>query len=266
MSEVLPFTVDAELRLRLEAIVFAADMIAFAHEALVSLAVSHGRSQINGGDTQAPGLEGSAMVGLFQQAWSIVDHIHELRQLLPTLGVEIEGATEFVADFESATLMRNRMDHPTAQIANLAKAKGVRPPLYGALGYVLALPEHAKDGQIERGYVVFQHAGAVQPGQKMGEIRIPGAFYPPAFDFTLSAFDWQLVLDSAIIRLGPIMQGVNAVAEQRLKAAIAAGAAKLGKTEKELSVHYGGGYTMMFAFTPGPPSEEVVGPAERGAQ
>ncbi len=48
----LPFTVDIELRLRLDAIVFAADTIAAAYVRLFELALALGEEQVNGSNSK----------------------------------------------------------------------------------------------------------------------------------------------------------------------------------------------------------------------
>jgi hypothetical protein len=73
---------------------------------------------------------------IFTNCWSIVDQCHMLRKLLEELPhAESNPLTDFVSKFESATLIRNRMDHLHSQLGNLANTKEQRPPILGVLSY-----------------------------------------------------------------------------------------------------------------------------------
>lgn len=248
---VLPFTVEKELSLRLEAIVFAADSIAAAYVRLVELSVM--LASCAGEKSNRPGLNGT--ISSFQQAWSIVDHVHALRNLLPQIGVEIDGAMSFVTDFESGTHLRNRMDHLHENISNIAKSKGSMPGVYGSLTYTFVPPEdlmETPEGQIPLGgFLVIQQIGPVRPGQEIANCLVPSVRHPGISNLVLRAFQWSLNLDDVVLRLAPLITTLNTFVEQTVKAGIANKAKELGRPEADLSTHYGANHTVMLRFNVG---------------
>lgn len=241
----MPFTVDLELRLRLEAIVFAADTISNAYSRLFELSLKLGHEQVSKPDQRGI----SERIALFKQAWSIVDNVHNLRRLLPKLGADIDGLNEFVADLEGATLMRNRVDHLGQLLPNIAKSKESAASLYGSLSYVLALPQQNthRPGTI---FFVLQQTGAARPDQEMS-IKVPSQFRLPAGNFVLCAFDWSFDLDDVILRLCPLIKALNASVEISITDQIRQKATELGCPESDLRAHGGANYCFMLPFNIG---------------
>jgi hypothetical protein len=198
----LPLTLNATQRLRLEALVFSTDLLVLALNNLRHLATLRG-AQIN----EITDVERKAM---FVQAWAIVDHTHVVRQLLVDLANGKMGpkSTKFCSDAETATLLRNKMDHLHTNVGNLAKQKGMRAPLFGALTYLVVEPHQVKqrDGQniISGATAVTVMAGTVPDGKLM----FPMATTPrgiPASAFKLFAFDREFDLEAAVLDLQEIM-------------------------------------------------------------
>ncbi|WP_169814686.1 hypothetical protein [Nocardia pseudovaccinii] len=74
-------------------------------------------------------------IQLLNNAWSMVDALHNMRQILQALEFTAPRAVQFLVKHESATLLRNAMDHLKDQAKNLAMKKKAEPPLIGALSY-----------------------------------------------------------------------------------------------------------------------------------
>lgn len=247
----LPQTFNAEQRLALDALVFSADTVAHSIASLQELAAAHGSAIV-----QAPS---RVRVAMFQAAWSIVDHLHVARQLLKKLvsgeyGPEL-GA--FDALGEIATLMRNCMDHLHQKIPNLARAKGVRAPVLGSLGYVLLEREDieiADDGKrIVGAKSIIMTTGAMLPGQSMPGVNPAGRdLTPPADLFQLSAGDQSLELSEAARRLSGVMAFLEAQCEEQIPKAAAEAAASDGRPIKDHLAHLGAGFTFVMKLKAAP--------------
>src|SRR5262245_16110323 len=110
----LPASVPLKDRLNLETCVFASDLLALAFHNMKRILL-HYRSNIHSISDADRSL-------LFLHIWTIVDQLHVLRQLIDKRRM---GPTtkKFYDDFESATLLRHRMDHLHSQIGNIARQK-----------------------------------------------------------------------------------------------------------------------------------------------
>jgi hypothetical protein len=137
----LPTVLDAAQVVQLEALVFAADAIE-ASLASIRQITAHHRERLGEAG-------GNVRVGLFIFAWTIVDSIHVVRQILTALDYKTPRALAFHEKYEAATVLRNKMDHLAGQAKNLGNAKG-RPPLFGVLTYICIPEEKAseKEGKV----------------------------------------------------------------------------------------------------------------------
>jgi hypothetical protein len=117
----LPARLDPTERLRLEATVFAADALLFAFSSIREITARH-----SSGISSIPRHERTA---LFAHAWTMVDQIHVLRQLLHAMrnGQMGPNQKKFYDTSEPATKIRNRMDHLNATIPSRASPA---PPLH----------------------------------------------------------------------------------------------------------------------------------------
>ena len=232
----LPFTVDRATRLRLDAIVFAADVLASAYVQMVEVAVAAGTSD----STE------DASTRLFQCAWTIVDQVHNIRLLLDKLERKIPEAEQFRTDFAVARELRNRMDHLNAHIPNIANSAKPGDSLFGSISYVLEV-EHGS-GDDRQKFFVLRQTGAVQPGQKMAELRVPSELRLPVGNFQLGAIGRTLDIDQAVTDLGLVMTALNEEIEQVIMAQIKSKAAELSRPEADLLAHYGANITIALAF------------------
>jgi hypothetical protein len=91
---------------------------------------------------------------LFAHAWTMVDQIHVLRQLLHAMRKCQMGPNQkkFYDTSEPATKMRNKMDHLNATIPNRAPQRGRQAALFGTLSHFLVEPHKMK--QTDAGTVV----------------------------------------------------------------------------------------------------------------
>lgn len=129
----MPWCLDLADRLRFEAMVTAADVIDLSYKNLLQL-LRH---------AMAPNImRRTDRLQMASLSWNIVDNIHSFRQL--TRGLNGPTTKQFHLDSEIITLLRNDMDHLATKIANLAKKKGAKYPVSGALMFNGPLQE---DGQ-----------------------------------------------------------------------------------------------------------------------
>lgn len=238
----LPSSLHLEERLRWEAIVFACDSIAHSYIRLVELGVKVG----------SPALLPGERIGLFQHAWTIIDEVHQLRQLLPGTGFAIPELIEFVGQFEAATLLRNRRDHVDKQLSNLASRKGFHSGLNGSLSFVLFRKDDidmTPTGPVPKsGFFVMLQSGPVAPNEQVGSIRVPERYALPIGNFVLHAFDRDFDLDELVRGLSKLVPRLDKEVGLRLEKSISAAAAESGRSPEELRKHRGGGLTMMLKF------------------
>lgn len=240
----LPFAVDLEQRLRLDALVFSADTIAAAYPQLASVALRAAQRQVTDG-----GAEAHATAAMFQHVWSIVDQLHNVRMLLESLKLKVGDAPGFVDDFRISRDLRNRMDHLNQMIPNIAKSKESGDSLFGSLSYaVTASPKVDGPQQV---YFVMQQTGPVRPKQAVGGFRVPSELRLPVGNFQLRAIGEELDIDDAILRLGPLMLAINDHIESDITRQIRHKAAELKRPESDLMVHNGANISLMLAIDPG---------------
>lgn len=116
---------SARTRLELDAIVFASDVISICYSRLEQLS--------------DPGmlerLDDYGRVSAISDAWSVIDNIHVIRQLFwKSRNGEMGPQTAtWHGSTETASLLRNGMDHVASNLNNLANRTGTPPPALGAL-------------------------------------------------------------------------------------------------------------------------------------
>ncbi|MGC2224784.1 MAG: hypothetical protein WA624_21685 [Methylocella sp.] len=153
----LPARIQPDIRLRLEALVIAADVLTFAFCSIKDITARYGRSILS--------VSLQDRIALFTHAWTIVDQIHVVRQLIKTMTDGQMGPIQrnFYDTYESATLMRNKMDHLAEAAQNLAGRKGMRPPIFGAISYFLVEPHQmtqtSTEPTITSGTIIPAYAG-----------------------------------------------------------------------------------------------------------
>lgn len=121
----LQAALSAKTRLELDAIVFASDVISICYTRLERL-----------GEPDALANVGDAVrVGAIADAWTVIDNVHVIRQLFWRSRKGEMGAQTgaWHAATESASLLRNGMDHVANNLNNLVRRTGTPPPALGAL-------------------------------------------------------------------------------------------------------------------------------------
>lgn len=235
----LPNILEAEQRMRLDALVFSADMLQHAWITLVQVATSLGSGR-EGAIRRERAL-------LFAAAWSIVDHLNAARQLLQSLPHEGEEGPRWKAlmqALEPARKLRNQMDHLTQKIGNLAKQKGRRSAIFGTLSYFLA-----GDMALANGHAILIQSGLVH-GQETWNVVNPAGrtIAPPADLFTLSAFGENFELGPPIAALADWLATTSKSIESQAGNAVKALAAQTGHSTEQLLAHSGAGYFLALAI------------------
>lgn len=115
----------AKTRLELDAIVFASDVISICYARLGPLCDPQTMIRISDYDR----------VSAIADAWTIVDNIHVIRQLFwksrkGEMGPQTRAWHTLT---ETASLLRNGMDHVASNLNNLANRSGSPPPALGAV-------------------------------------------------------------------------------------------------------------------------------------
>lgn len=201
----LPVFLNGTQAVQLEALLFSADVIDASFDTIRRIATSYQK-----GICQAPR---SVHVTLFTHAWTIIDCIHVVRQVLAALDYQTPLAVTFIKKYESAYKLRNKMDHLTGNAKNTANSNG-RPPLFGALAYVCVPEEQfvVNEGEINvtGGGMVMLSSGRFLGGQKITAVNPAGLnLCGPVGGFRLEAFDEHIELEQAVRDLQVLMVEVN---------------------------------------------------------
>lgn len=234
----LPVGLHPENRLRMDAIVVASDIVSQCYQDLSRLGAEIGATLGQIGYPQR-----AAFIGL---AWSIVDQLHAVRQLVtPPTGTPAGPATQrFLDAAEPATLLRNKMDHLKNNLSNLSAKKGERYPLFGAISYVLSNPDPQSGGLL-----MTVSSGALHGGDLFPAVNPAGRSYStPVGLLQLSAFYLTFEFSPALAALQDYLAITEAGTEKKMRAAAEAEAEKGVHTVEELLAHLGGSPVVAMAF------------------
>lgn len=208
----LPATLNKEQKVRLDALVFSSDLLSYDLTALEVTLAKYGRTITD--------LTATDRHAVFLHAWSAVDQVHVICQLLRRLN-EGRGRTinEFIHDFSAATRMRNRMDHLDANARNLSEQRGFRPPLFGAISYF-----HADKADIDAGAKLATGRSIVITAgtalNRLVPVPTPGTDEPVALSVAnylkLFAFDEELQLSMITGRLKPLLTKLEQDVEKQI--------------------------------------------------
>ena len=235
----LPVALLVKERLRYDALVTAADIIAQAFNLLRQFTAQAGAEMEN----FTNGFRAYAL----SQCWTIVDQLHAIRQLLQPPVVTTAGryTQAFIEAAEPATTLRNRMDHLAKNLDNLSKSKGSKPPLFGSLSYFYA-PDAAAAGT--GGKIITIMSGALHGKDTLPCVNPAGrAFTLPTGLFTLSAFGFDLDLGSSIGALGDLIQRMESTMEEDIRSQVDELAESTEEAEKAMAT-LGGGLTVIMAI------------------
>ena len=244
----LPFVVDETQRFRVDAMVMCADIVASAYAQMIELALRSKWEEKQNEELRSGHLD----IGMFRHAWSIVDQIYSLRQLLSSLAFTGDDVDAFLSATRTAYVLRNRTDHFDQRIPNIAASKGNSRSIFGSLSYfVLGAAVGAPEVEV---FAVAQHADPVRPNEQIASVRIPGELQMPIGNFVLTGGGEELDIDAAILTLGPVMTRTNEGFEKSIRAQAAEKAAEHGIEQEALLAHYGARLKFMLALKLGKPA------------
>lgn len=202
----IPAFIAEEQRLRIEAIVFASDAIAACLDDVRAIANNIG--------DKIDSISRSQRTRIFICAWTIVDGIHAIRNLMQSLHFTSAKIQDFIEKYESATLLRNKFDHLNQNVENLAQSQRRRPPIFGALSYCYLPPTEVQ--KVREG---ANPKCASLVTLTTGKIRTPWGvqmFNPlnrdvtvPVGGFQFEAFDQTIVLEEAVDALEAVVLELN---------------------------------------------------------
>lgn len=234
----LPVGLDPESRLRMDAIVVASDIVSQAYQELFRLGAEIGANLGKIGNPLR-----ATFIGL---AWSIVDQLHAIRQLLMPPRAKSAGPVtqRFLDAAAPATFLRNKMDHLKNNLLNLSAKKGERYPLFGAISYLLSNSDPESGGML-----MTVSSGALHGGELFPAVNPLGrSFTTPVGLLQLHAFDLTFELSPAFAALQDYIAVTEVNAEKKMRATAEAEAKKGLHTIEELLAHLGGSPVVAVAF------------------
>jgi hypothetical protein len=202
----LPTLLDATQVVQLEALVFAADAVGASLD-IIRQITTHYREKL--GEAGRP-----VTLTLFIHAWTIVDSVHIVRQVLTAIDYKTPRALEFQKKYDCARVLRNKMDHLAENARNVGSSKG-RPPVFGVLTYI-CLPDDKviqQDGKVTvtGGMTAVVTTGRfITAGGRFTILNPAGLqFNGPVGGFRLDAFGELLELEEVERDLRALMAEVN---------------------------------------------------------
>lgn len=254
----LPEALNAEQRLQLEALVFAADAAMHGMETIWQISAGYGQvvDRISARDR----------VTTLVAAWSIVDQVHVARQLLQRMITGDVGPelSPFMQTAATATAMRNAMDHLHTNIPNLAKAKGPRAPIFGSLAYLLVAPEDVDqtgpEPRIRAVKTVVMMTGAVVAGVSAPVINPGGRMITvPVSNFELTSPAGTLSLSDAASQFATAVAFVEEQCTHMFPLVAAELAAAQGRPVEDYLTHPAAGLTLIMGLTAVDPGDGSSG-------
>jgi hypothetical protein len=190
---------------------------------------------------------------IFSDAWTIVDQVHVVRQVLLTLtGDDRKSDTQaFIDDFAAAHTMRNKMDHLNQNLPNRAKATGRTNALFGMLTFFRPYADHweegLRDGEV-RGDLFFVSAGST-PRDMVGSVVFQDLdIHLPICSFKLEAFDLSLFIERAVLQLRSLLKRMSDDIKSKVEAKVDELAATAGTTREELMRPASGHFVFQMDF------------------
>jgi hypothetical protein len=252
----IPSFVDAAQSVHFEAMVFSADAIEVSLDTIRRVTTEFRERLGEASHT--------VHVNLFLHAWTIVDCLHVIRQVINDPKHTAPKLKEFCVKYEHASVLRNRMDHLKGNAKNVAAADQ-RPPVFGALSYV-----YIPDQNIERrgGQIVITGGGiaSLTAGRTYGSSGRVTFVNPcgrglrlPVGGFKLEAFGESLELDDAERDVQELMAHINERVEKQALDFAATIAEKENVPLDKLMASSGGGLFAYVEFAFDSQSGETVG-------
>lgn len=209
----LPISLKPEISYWIGAIVYAADAIAISWQALINLTI----------DARRLGRTRYERASMFNAAWCMVDSIHTARLAIKKLSKIIEfdpppSFTSFLKTSETASKLRNSMDHVLENSGNLANKNSYSSPLFGTLIYALR-----DAGEEDRPFTVFEHSGPMVGGGVRSEYLKPDPVAdgsPATSQFTLDAFDYRIDFTEVVEAFCLMIWDLDAIAQANFRASL----------------------------------------------
>ncbi|MFI6779301.1 hypothetical protein [Nocardia sp. NPDC050412] len=251
----VPICVEPRQALLFEALAYSADSIDVAYSLLIRLT-----SQAEANDID---LNRVVRVQLFNNAWSMVDALHNMRQILSALNFGGPLASEFLSRYRSATDLRNAMDHLKDQARNLAMKKKAEPPLIGALSYNYCTDEAiVKDDngmilEITKGTSIVISIGRLRKKAQM-EFLNPasmGVIHGNIAGLQLEAFGYSINLMEAHRDFAQLVSRMNEVLARDISDKARALADENGVPYEDLMGHFGAGFSAFVKWTASPSAD-----------
>lgn len=133
-----PLFVEQRQRISYESIALATQIIEINFADLVELS-----QRCFHRNPQAPEFDSMDRARLFSLAWSIVDQVDLLRQLVhfERRNIDLVSARAFMEAATVANTLRNWMDHLPGRISAYIEKKKKMPPAHGALSFTFVSPD-----------------------------------------------------------------------------------------------------------------------------
>ena len=213
----LPRILSPRQRLQIDALVFASDIAAVALDRFNVAAATYGAAG-------ASAIARSETAKLFSESWTIVDQIHIARRLLKKHAGTKDNKGAFLKEFEWASLMRNKMDHIDANLANLAARTGRADPLFGVVSFSRPREPEGSPPQADGLYPIT--AFTIMIGESPTEhpavlLEFSTCLQWPIAQPTLAAFGMRIRLDLAVARLCELVEAISDEVEHELSIALA---------------------------------------------
>src|SRR5258705_2842557 len=175
----VPDVVAGPERLRFDALAFSGDALCHGWNTVREIAAHVGKEPSK--------LTNRLRAAMMVAAWSIVDHLNVVRQIVSAFGPADQEpgplTKRLLSLTETARVLRNKMDHLNSNIGNIANAKGTKSALFCTLSYFYT------DSPLEGGYMMLVQTGLLHGSESWNIVNPAGRkFYPPADMFELTAF------------------------------------------------------------------------------
>lgn len=210
----IPLAYETQGRMELEAIAFAIDAIYLKHQQISKWATNCDL----GSFVNTPHHE---RLDLFLNLWSIVDQADVLRRLLQKIKTN-RAVNGFLNIADSAQRMRNKMDHLSQNIPNIASKTGKVVPVYGVLSFgKFGLSNNGVDVEDFEIYTIT--AGSLTHKSHQWPIATPSPgkiLEIPVGMFEFSAFDSTLDVSGLVQSLHHVVQTFETDVRPRIEAKI----------------------------------------------
>lgn len=245
----LPQVLESQMRMRIDALVYSADAISHNWN-LLKLAAAHV-------GTDPKKLDHGTRAAMLSAAWSIVDELDAVRQLVASMVTDGETPGPFTTNLLAACApvqrLRNKMRHLSGNLKRLSQMNGKRSALFGALSWFWC-----PDPSTGEGWCVMTQSGMLHGGETMSIANPAGRdISPPADLFQLNAFAEVLVLS---VPVSAFSEWIEASAQDwiaQIDEKIVAHLAATDEDEAKLRSHMGGNFSLFFKIN-FPPSAVVT--------